>query len=199
MSKIFKYTSVKDVVNFDGFLPGQKSRVSPNDVTYAVIADETLENGQLVNLFREKDDHGTLALFGKAITSAEDLNEVGVVLQDVKAQEFRTSFRPQFIYEYPENRAVSVLRKGYVYVPVQNSGAVTPESDVYVRTVASEDNESLPVGGIETASGEGLTKLEGAKFTGAYGYPLSGTNDGSTVVNGLTGKTAEIVINFELI
>ena len=200
MSKLFKYSTLKDTVNFDGFLPGQKSRASNVDTIYAGIAEEVLENGQIVHLHRDKDDHGTLGLFAKPIESEEDLDAFGVVLQDVKAQELRFGLGTQLIYDYPENRAVSVLTKGYVWVPVQDTGSVLAGNPVYVRVAKSESNPALPVGGVETALIEDETVLlPNAKFTGAEGFPLSGTNNGSTELDGLTGRTAEIVIEIELI
>ena len=202
MSKLFKYSKVKDVVNFDGMLPGQKSRTTPTDVQYAGLirnvdldgeAIEYVENGELVVLHRGTDgSDGKLTYSGvfvdKATATEFSANEAyGVVLADIKGQTERTP-GPNFIYKHLPNTTVTVMTKGYVFVPIQDNGDIVAGASVYT------DKK----GGIGTASlGEGKVELTKAKFTGLYGYPLSSKQNGTQGTN-LTGRTAEIVLDVDL-
>ena len=202
MSKLFKYSKVKDVVNFDGMLPGQKSRTTQLDVHYAGLigstdldgeAIEYVENGELVVLYRAgEDSSGKLDYNGVFINKAtvdefSDNLTYGVVLADVKGQTERTP-GPNFIYKHLPNTTVTVMTKGYVFVPIQDDGAIVAGASVYT------DKK----GGIGTASlGEGKVELTKAKFTGLYGYPLSSKQNGTQGAN-LTGRTAEIVLDVDL-
>ncbi len=202
MSKLFKYSKVKDVVNFDGMLPGQKSRTTQLDVHYAGLirdvdldneAIEYVENGELVVLHRGTDgSEGKLTYSGVFVdkstaTEFSGSETYGVVLADVKGQTERTP-GPNFIYKHLPNTTVSVMTKGYVFVPIQDDGAIVAGGSVYT------DKK----GGIGTASLAGeKVELTKAKFTGLYGYPLSSKQNGTEGAN-LTGRTAEIVLDVDL-
>ena len=199
MSKLFKYSKVKDVVNFGGMLPGQKSRTTPTDVHYAGLIDnydiigdpiEYVENGELVALDR-KPDYPEIynVVIVKKLSESEfvESDPYGIILADVKGQTERTP-GPNFIYKHLPNTTVTVMTKGYVYVPIQDNGATNAGNKVYT------DKK----GGIVTASYAGeKVELTKAKFTGLYGYPLSSKQNGTQGTN-LTGRTAEIVLDVDL-
>ena len=203
MSKLFKYSKVKDVVNFDCMLPGQVSRNAyGEDIRYAGLINtqdadgtsiEYVENGELVVLHRGTDGSaGKLKYSGVFVEKAtvddfSDEKTYGVVLADVKGQTERTP-GPNFIYKHLPNTTVTVMTKGYVYVPIQDDGGIVAGASVYT------DKK----GGIGTASLAGeKVELTKAKFTGLYGYPLSSKQNGTQGTN-LTGRTAEIVLDVDL-
>lgn len=213
MSKLFKYSKVKDVVNFDGMLPGQKSRTTPTDIHYAGLiknvdldgnAIEYVENGELVVLDRGTDGStGKLTYSGVFVnksTADEFTNTLtyGVVLADIKGQTERTP-GPNFIYKHLPNTTVTVMTKGYVYVPIQDNGDIVAGGSVYTdkkggifTTVLTEEAET------EGEEDVVLTvEIPNAKFTGLWGYPLSSKQNGTQGTN-LTGRTAEIVLDVDL-
>ena len=99
-----------------------------------------------------------------------------------------------FIYKY-KNQSISVLRTGYVWVPVQDNGTITAGGAVYVRTKADATNTALPIGGIETGADSGdCLAWTGATFTGQVGFPLSATTNG-TSSSGLTARVAQIKLD----
>jgi len=186
-SILFNYSKIKDTINWDALLPGQRGKMAPNDVVFAGIvkAGETLENGQAV-----KVEYGTdgAAIFSKATTAA---NFVGFVLQDVEAQRNGETFgKPQFIYEYPAGKQVQVLTQGYIAVPLQTASPdVTAGAPVYIRTAAADGKA---VGSIESLAANG-TVLTNVSFTGRAGFPLAASTNG-TSASALTGRTALVLI-----
>lgn len=200
---IFNYTAIKDSVNYSAFLPGQKgSHYDPNTVIVPAVAEDTIEFGSVVDVHLDADDQGIGCRYAKPIVSNATIDKLtGIALADVKGQNVLiTRQAHQFINAYAKGQAVSVMKKGFVWVPVQSSGTINEGGAVYVRVKASSTNASLPIGGIETAADSTNTiAWTGVKFTGESGFPLSGTNDGTTVAGGLTGKTAEIYLDLDLI
>ena len=187
-SKLFNYTRVKDTINWEGLLPGQRGKLAPNDVVIAGVVKrgETLENGQAVEV--SYGDDGS-AIFANA-TAANKF--VGFVLQDILAQRNGETFgTPQFIYEYPAGRQVQVLTQGYIAVPLQTANpTVTAGGTVYIRTTAADGKQ---IGSIESLAANG-TALTGVTFTGRIGFPLSGSQDGTTAADALTGRTALVLV-----
>ena len=195
MSKIFNYAGVKDTLNFNGKLPGQLGDVMPGKDIVAAIANEVIEDGQVVFVDSSKDLRGFVARMAKPIAASDTAAKFsGVVLKDVHGQLGRAFLGSQNISEYAAGQAVSVLTQGSVHVPVQDAGAIAAGAKVYVRIKENASNKALAIGGVETALVSGETvEWPNAKFTGLYGYPQKSTADGSTA-DGLTGRTAEIVI-----
>lgn len=190
MSKLFNYSHIKDVYNKNGMLPGQQGFISGNDQIGVGIAvdDDYLENGQVVAVAIVD---GKTPKFRKIATSDLATAFYGIVLADIHSQINRVAGQPQFIYKY-KNQSVSVLRTGYVWVPVQDDQTITAGAGVYVRVTASSTNTYLPIGGIETGADSGkCLAWTGASFTGQVGYPLSATTNG-TSSSGLTAKVAQI-------
>ena len=194
MSTIFNYSDLKDVVSKESsMLPGYKSRVSNVDVIIAKPSSVTkdLYDGMVVKLVNGKVE--PLAANDKA----EDV--FGIIVSDTRAQRKGSSFgfgTAQFIEGYVRGTTVSVMQKGFIYVPVQDA-IPTAGKQVYIRNAADATN-NRPIGGIESASATGNVALTGAYFTGNYGYPLTSKQLGTTSAGGLTALTAEIAIDFSL-
>lgn len=188
MSLIFNYSSMKDTVNKSGMLPGQPSRANAVSVIRSKASSVTADiyDGMLVKL--AVDANGVERV--EPITSADD-KVFGVVVQDLRAsREVATFGKPTHITKYIPGTAVSVMLKGYIYVPVHTAGAIVAGAPVHMLTTASG---KAPAGAVVTTGGVEIDAL----FTGNYGYPLSSTQDGSTA-SALTAKTAEIAVDFEL-
>lgn len=200
MSKIFNYTKGYDVIKFDTIgacLPGYASTLAPIFASFAgIVADDYVENGQLVKVVR--DTTGKMnALTIKGIVANDAATAVaGVVMSDLKGQHFINDSGIQYIYQTAKGQTATVLRNGYIWVPVQTATpTIAKGGAVYMRNKASTTNTALPIGGIESASVSGenvaLTNFE---FTGLVGFPCTGQNNGTTTT-GLTGRTAQVKVS----
>lgn len=200
MSKIFNYTKGYDVIKFDTIgacLPGYASTLAPIFASFAgIVADDYVENGQLVKVVR--DTTGKMnALTIKGIVANDAATAVaGVVMSDLKGQHFINDSGVQYIYQTAKGQTATVLRNGYIWVPVQNATpTIAKGGAVYMRNKASTTNTALPIGGIESAAASGenvaLTNFE---FTGLVGFPCTGQNNGTTTT-GLTGRTAQVKVS----
>lgn len=200
MSKIFNYTKGYDVIKFDTIgacLPGYASTLAPIFASFAgIVADDYVENGQLVKVVR--DTTGKMnALTIKGIVANDAATAVaGVVMSDLKGQHFINNSGVQYIYQTAKGQTATVLRNGYIWVPVQNATpTIAKGGAVYMRNKASSTNTALPIGGIESAAASGenvaLTNFE---FTGLVGFPCTGQNNGTTTT-GLTGRTAQVKVS----
>ena len=200
MSKIFNYTKGYDVIKFDTIgacLPGYASTLAPIFASFAgIVADDYVENGQLVKVVR--DTTGKMnALTIKGIVANDAATAVaGVVMSDLKGQHFINDSGVQYVYQTAKGQTATVLRNGYIWVPVQNATpTIAKGGAVYMRNKASTTNTALPIGGIESASVSGenvaLTNFE---FTGLVGFPCTGQNNGTTTT-GLTGRTAQVKVS----
>lgn len=195
MSKLFNYTSPKEVFSKVGAaLPGKQTLLAPQPIVFAGVAGEDLEAGQAVEVSKS---NGVFVV--TKCDAAADF--AGIVLADVHAQHVKDSNGMQHIYAFPKGTTVSVLREGYVWVAVQNATpTITRGASAYVRIAANASNASLAVSGIESAAVEDETAaLTGCKFTGNVGFPCVGENNGSTVLNGATGRTAEVKVELGLL
>lgn len=200
MSKIFNYTKGYDVIKFDTIgacLPGYASTLAPIFASFAgIVADDYVENGQLVKVVR--DTTGKMnALTIKGIVANDAATAVaGVVMSDLKGQHFINNSGVQYIYQTAKGQTATVLRNGYIWVPVQNATpTIAKGGAVYMRNKASSTNTALPIGGIESAavSGENVA-LTNFEFTGLVGFPCTGQNNGTTTT-GLTGRTAQVKVS----
>lgn len=200
MSKIFNYTKGYDVIKFDTIgacLPGYASTLAPIFASFAgIVADDYVENGQLVKVVR--DTTGKMnALTIKGIVANDAATAVaGVVMSDLKGQHFINDSGVQYVYQTAKGQTATVLRNGYIWVPVQNATpTIAKGGAVYMRNKASTTNTALPIGGIESAAASGenvaLTNFE---FTGLVGFPCTGQNNGTTTT-GLTGRTAQVKVS----
>lgn len=200
MSKIFNYTKGYDVIKFDTIgacLPGYASTLAPIFASFAgIVADDYVENGQLVKVAR--DTTGKMnALTIKGIVANDAATAVaGVVMSDLKGQHFINDSGVQYVYQTAKGQTATVLRNGYIWVPVQNATpTIAKGGAVYMRNKASSTNTALPIGGIESAalSGENVA-LTNFEFTGLVGFPCTGQNNGTTTT-GLTGRTAQVKVS----
>lgn len=200
MSKIFNYTKGYDVIKFDTIgacLPGYASTLAPIFASFAgIVADDYVENGQLVKVVRDTTEKMN-ALTIKGIVETDAATAVaGVVMSDLKGQHFINDSGVQYIYQTAKGQTATVLRNGYIWVPVQNAtSTIAKGGAVYMRNKASSTNTALPIGGIESAAASGenvaLTNFE---FTGLVGFPCTGQNNGTTTT-GLTGRTAQVKVS----
>lgn len=200
MSKIFNYTKGYDVIKFDTIgacLPGYASTLAPIFASFAgIVADDYVENGQLVKVVR--DNTGKMnALTIKGIVANDAATAVaGVVMSDLKGQHFINDSGIQYVYQTAKGQTATVLRNGYIWVPVQNATpTIAKGGAVYMRNKASTTNTALPIGGIESSavSGENVA-LANFEFTGLVGFPCTGQNNGTTTT-GLTGRTAQVKVS----
>ena len=200
MSKIFNYTKGYDVIKFDTIgacLPGYASTLAPIFASFAgIVADDYVENGQLVKVVR--DTTGKMnALTIKGIVANDAATAVaGVVMSDLKGQHFINDSGVQYVYKTAKGQTATVLRNGYIWVPVQNATpTIAKGGAVYMRNKASTTNTALPIGGIESSavSGENVA-LTNFEFTGLVGFPCTGQNNGTTTT-GLTGRTAQVKVS----
>lgn len=200
MSKIFNYTKGYDVIKFDTIgacLPGYASTLAPIFASFAgIVADDYVENGQLVKVVR--DTTGKMnALTIKGIVANDAATAVaGVVMSDLKGQHFINDSGVQYIYQTAKGQTATVLRNGYIWVPIQNATpTIAKGGAVYMRNKASTTNTALPIGGIESSavSGENVA-LTNFEFTGLVGFPCTGQNNGTTTT-GLTGRTAQVKVS----
>ena len=200
MSKIFNYTKGYDVIKFDTIgacLPGYASTLAPIFASFAgIVADDYVENGQLVKVVRDTEEKmNALTIEGIVANDAATV-VAGVVMSDLKGQHFINDSGVQYIYQTAKGQTATVLRNGYIWVPVQNATpTIAKGGAVYMRNKASTTNTALPIGGIESASisGENVA-LTNFEFTGLVGFPCTGQNNGTTTT-GLTGRTAQVKVS----
>jgi hypothetical protein len=218
MSKLFNYAAIKDTYNKDGMLPGQQGVISGNDqIAVGVALDsDYIENGQVVVLSPYVDAAGiagknapafisvAAAVSGSVIPDGSgNYKFYGVVLADIHAAISFNAGVPQFIYKY-KGQPISVLRTGYVWVPVN---VTTPATELalgaqaYVKIASGGTYQYCPLGavtGADTTSGTPdvvhSTAWTGATFTGRYGFPLSGTGN-ATTSSVLTGLCALVKLD----
>lgn len=175
---LFNYTSgLSEVFNRTGsYVPGQiaKSGWKLAPALNTLSSSPAIEFGQVVK--RVVDANGLP--YASAIESGDTADVIyGIAVRDVTSQStLDLGVTPQYIYSYHPGQAITVLREGYICVPVQN-GTPAVGGKVYVRVAANADNANLPIGGIETTLVAGETvELPGATFeSGAY-FPFNGTS-----------------------
>lgn len=200
MSKIFNYTKGYDVIKFDTIgacLPGYASTLAPIFASFAgIVADDYVENGQLVKVVRDTSEKmNALTIEGIVANDAATV-VAGVVMSDLKGQHFINDSGVQYIYQTAKGQTATVLRNGYIWVPVQNATpTIAKGGAVYMRNKASTTNTALPIGGIESAAVSNETvALTNFEFTGLVGFPCTGQNNGTTTT-GLTGRTAQVKVS----
>lgn len=200
MSKIFNYTKGYDVIKFDTIgacLPGYASTLAPIFASFAgIVADDYVENGQLVKVVRDTAEKMNALTIEGIVANDAATAVAGVVMSDLKGQHFINDSGVQYIYQTAKGQTATVLRNGYIWVPVQNATpTIVKGGAVYMRNKASSTNTALPIGGIESAalSGENVA-LTNFEFTGLVGFPCTGQNNGTTTT-GLTGRTAQVKVS----
>lgn len=189
---IFNYSRIPDAVKKanGAYLPGHIAEVTPVDVKYAAIAGADLEDGQLV---KKSYTNGVLTV--SPLDASDATTAIfGVVVHDIRGQRVAGD---GIIHTYVAGQEVTVMRVGYIAVPVQDSGTVTAGASVYFRNAVDSTNKH-PVGGVETtAVSNAVVQFVGATFTGQVGYPLSSTQNGTTAT-AITARTAVIKLDLGL-
>lgn len=192
---LFDYSSgLKEEFNRKGsYMPGTIAK-SPYKICESVNSLSTnppIEFG--IVLKRKVTDNGLP--YVTTIEEDDSFTEFyGVAVKDVLSQSSvnRNDFQNQLIYTYIAGYPISVLKSGYVAVPVQN-GTPIATHQVWVRVAPSTENPSLPIGGIEAEGSVGCVAWKGVFFESDGYYPLKGTNAGTTT-NGTTSVCATIFV-----
>ena len=195
---LFNYNSgLKMVFDRDGaYLPGQLAKIGWKlaPTLNTLSTDPAIEFGQAVK--RVVDANGLP--YATAIATGDTADKFyGIAVRDVRSQSSvtYTANGTSFIHQYMSGSPISVVRSGYVSVPVQN-GTPVIGGKVYVRVTASATNANLPIGGIETAADEGKCVEIPATFeSGAY-FPMGGstTTPSATVP---TSQCATIFVHLD--
>lgn len=196
---LFNYTSgLSEVFNRTGsYLPGQLTKsgwkMAPSLNTLS--NQPRIEFGQVI----KRAVNAAGLPYATSIAAGDTAaNVYGIAIRDVVSQSQADygAFQASQIYTYFPGQPISVLRKGYISVPVQN-GTPTVGGKVYIRIAANEANANLPIGGIETAAVEDETvELPNAVFeSGAY-FPMNGTSVTPTA-DVATSQCATIFIDLE--
>lgn len=176
---LFNYTSgLKEVFDRNGnYVPGQiaKSGWKLAPALNTLSTEPAIEFGQVVKrgITAEGLPYATSIATGD---TADDI--YGIAIRDVvsQAQANFGASTTSYIYTYHAGQGVSVMREGYIAVPVQ-AGTPTVGGKVYVRVAANTANPNLPIGGIEAtaAAGENV-EWEGATFESGAFFPMNGTS-----------------------
>lgn len=191
---LFNYGSgLKDTfVRTGSYLPGEitKSGWKQAPSLNSAIA---IEFGQAVK--RDVSGAVPLAVNIAASDTADDL--YGIAVRDVQSQSQVTygAYTKSFISNYIPGQGITVIRKGWVCVPVQN-GTPTIGGTVYMRVTASDSNANLPIGGFETSSDSGKCVAINAKFESGPIFPMNGTSTAPTATLP-TSQVAVIYLDLE--
>lgn len=176
---LFNYNSgIKETFNRKGaYLPGQitKSGWKMVDAINSRNSDDAIEFGTVLK--RLIDNDTKIPYVTNIVEDDAYTTFYGIAVRDVISQHTTNLASPNanFIKSYYKGETISVIREGYVCVPVQN-GTPIPGDQVYVRVKPSLDNPNLPIGGIEAIAALGTVAWKGVTFeSGAY-FPVKGTN-----------------------
>ena len=191
---LFNYNSgLKDTfIRGGSYLPGQITKTGWKQVPSLNTVD-AIEFGAVI----KRDVSGSVPV-AKVLASGDTAADVyGIAVRDVQSQGQVNYgiFTKSFINSYNPGQGVSIMRKGWIAVPVQN-GTPTVGGTVYVRVTASTDNANLPIGGIETSADEGKCVAIKATFESGSLFPMNGitTTPSATVP---TSQTAVIYLDLE--
>lgn len=194
---LFNYNSgIKETFNRKGsYLPGQitkngwkmidaiNSRTNDNAIEFGTVLKRLIDNNTKIPYVTSIEEDDVYTVF------------YGIAIRDVVGQSSANLTSPEanFIKTYHKGQQISVMREGYVCVPVQN-GTPIPGDQVYVRVAPSLENPNLPIGGIEAIAALGTVAWKGVTFeSGAY-FPVKDTNTQPTQLKE-TSQCATIFIN----
>lgn len=176
---LFNYPSgLTENFNRSGaYMPGQITKsgwkLAPSLNTRS--QDPRIEFGQVVK--RKVTDTGLP--YASAIETNDTADKIyGIAVRDVVSQSQADygAFQVQYIYTYFPGQPITVLKEGYICVPVQN-GTPAVGGKVYVRVAANVANANLPIGGIEAVNTPNETvELTGATFESGPLFPMNGTS-----------------------
>lgn len=194
---LFNYTSgLKDTfIRTGSYMPGQiaKTGWKQAPALNSLTTNPAIEFGQAVK--RAVD--GNNLPYAAAIQTGDTAADLyGIAVRDVVSQSQVSlgAFTNSYISTFTPGQAVTILRKGWIAVPVQN-GTPTIGGTVYMRVTASETNVNLPIGGFETAADDGKCVAIPATFEGVATFPMNGI---STTPNETTATSQVAVIYIDL-
>lgn len=180
---LFNYNSgLKQVFNRDGsYLPGQKAKTGWKLVE-SLNSNQVIEFGQVVK--RVIDETTNVPLATSIVEDDDYTSFYGVALRDVVSQSSSNfnSTNANYITNYYIGCPISVMREGYVSVPVQN-GEPYVGGQVYVRVAPSIKNPNLPIGGIEALGDVGNVAWKNVFFKSNGYFAMEGTNNYTTSEN----------------
>lgn len=176
---LFNYTSgLKDTFDRVGsYVPGQITK-SGWKLAPSINTTTAIEFGQAVK--RAVDAAGLP--YATAIEAADTAADLyGIAVRDVVSQSQVTfgSFTNSYIAGYTAGQPATILRKGWIAVPVQN-GTPVVGGTVYMRVTASGSNAYLPIGGFETAADDGKCVAINATFESGALFPMNGVTTAPT-------------------
>lgn len=192
---LFNYNAgLKETFDRKGaFMPGQIAKTGWKRVEAinTKSTDPRIEFGQVVK--RKVENKVPYAVAIEASDTADKI--YGIAVRDVVSQSQVTfgANTVSYIHDYAAGQGISVMREGYIAVPVQKG---TPQigGKVYVRITASDSNTYLPIGGIEAeADGVKTIELPNAEFVSDAYFPMNGTSVAPTE-NVATSQVATIFI-----
>jgi len=196
-SKLFDYASGHSQV-FDqngAYLPGRLPKTGYQVVeTFQTDATKPVEYGEVVKI-SATDAKKVVPI--EAGDAAADVYGVVVRTYNQISNATYASGVNQFVYQPAPGQAVSVMRKGWIAIPVQK-GTPAVGTTLTVRIALATPDTGLPIGGIEAGDAVALetVAVTGMRFVSGPGFPMK-----SVVVENVgngTGQTAIIAIDFAL-
>lgn len=195
---LFNYSSgLKDTFIRQGsYLPGQiaKTGWKQAPALNTLATEPNIEFGQAVK--RAVNDNNLP--YATAIESGDAATDLyGIAVRDVVSQSSVTygANGTSFIYSFANGQPVTILRKGWIAIPVQN-GTPTVGGTVYMRVTASDTNANLPIGGFETAADDGKCVAIPATFESVALFPMNGVSTAPTA-DVATSQTAVIYLDLD--
>lgn len=195
---LFNYSSgLKDTFIRQGsYLPGQiaKTGWKQAPALNSLANEPNIEFGQAVK--RAVTDKSLP--YATAIESGDAATDLyGIAVRDVVSQSLVSygANTTSFIYSFANGQPVTILRKGWIAIPVQN-GTPAIGGTVYMRVTASETNPNLPIGGFETAADDGKCVAINATFESVALFPMNGVSTAPDAEKA-TSQTAVIYIDLD--
>lgn len=177
---LFNYNSgIKELFNRQGsYLPGQMSKTTDLFFTESINSLDTNEPIEFGTVLKREIDVNTNIPYVCPIEEDDTYDKFyGIAIRDIISQ-YATNYganQSNFITSYVNGYPISVLREGYITVPVQN-GTPIPGQPVYVRVMTSTDNPNLPIGGIEATASTGTVEWKNVKFVSGPYFPAQGNS-----------------------
>lgn len=193
---LFNYNSgIKEIFLRKGaYLPGQiaKSGWKLVESVNSLNTNPAIEFGTVLK--RQIEPTTKIPYVTQIEEDDEPSDFYGVAVKDVTSEISvdLASTNARIIKNYLNGVAISVMREGYICVPVQNGTPITGEQ-VYVRIMPSMTNPSLPIGGIEALASQGTIAWKNVFFESGPYFPLEGNNI-STSADTPTSQCATIKV-----
>lgn len=191
---LFNYASgLKDTyIRTGSYLPGEITKTGWKQAP-SLNSAIAIEFGQAV----KRVVTGAVPIASPIETSDTAADLYGIAVRDVQSQSQVTygAYTKSFISNYIPGQGITVIRKGWVCVPVQN-GTPTIGGTVYMRVAANSGNANLPIGGFETSNSSGECVAINATFESGPIFPMNGTSTTPTA-SVPTSQVAVIYLNLD--